>query len=68
MFFKKHQITEIEKTQIILNYLNEELQTLCQNTDPVGQDTISILIIQIQNMIEDQIQTLKKLQQNIKTQ
>jgi|tagenome__1003787_1003787.scaffolds.fasta_scaffold18064866_2 hypothetical protein len=62
MFFKKRQPTEIEKTKIILNYLNEELTILCQNTDPIDQDTISIRIYQIQKMITEQTQTLKQLQ------
>lgn len=61
MFFKKHQPTEIETTKIILNYLNEELHILCQNTDPAVQDTVSIRITQVQNMISDQTQKLQQL-------
>lgn len=68
MFFKKRQPTEIEKTKIILSYLNEELRTLCQNTDPVVQDTVSIRLRQVQDMISYQTQKLQQLQWNIKTQ
>lgn len=33
MFFKKTKITELEKAEIIFDYLHEELQALCSDRD-----------------------------------
>ncbi len=41
MFNRKREISSTEKTEIVLEYLNEELTHLCGITTPTDQDHVS---------------------------
>ncbi len=66
MFNRKREISAIEKTEIVLEYLNEELIHLCGITDPTHQDHISRSIVHIQNQIAFQAAKLNYLRKGTK--
>ena len=51
--FKKRKISELEKTEIIFDYLNDQLLILCENRDttPEIADKISHQIVYVQEQI-----------------
>jgi hypothetical protein len=61
MFNRKREISAIEKTEIVLEYLNEELTHLCGITTPTDQDHVSRSISHIQNQILFQAKKLNYL-------
>lgn len=61
MFNRKREISSIEKTEIVLEYLNEELAHLCGITNPIHQDHVSQSIVHIQNQISFQSKKLNNL-------
>lgn len=63
MFNRKREITETEKTEIILSYLQDELIILCQNHDPHPdvEPRISNAIAHLNVLIDHQSRKLKHL-------
>jgi len=66
MFKKK--ITEIQKAEIVLDYLQDELIKLCQNTETTQptQDQISKSIVYVDTQISLQKKKLNILRDNAK--
>lgn len=66
MFNRKREITELEKTEIIWDHLNDELVVLCAITDNRIQDVVNIRIRYIQDSLDFQSKKLKCLRTGIK--
>lgn len=66
MFNRKREISSIEKTEIILENLYDELAALCAITDISIQDIVSIRIKYVQEQISFQSKKLKYMTQGPK--